>query len=79
MHQLEQQEKAAHFTLLAEGQNCIKLDLKVRSAQEELLKRLQCLAELSTDFKNVVIYFYSFVIYHVGFLHKIKLSAGVKE
>ncbi|PNF19482.1 hypothetical protein B7P43_G02341 [Cryptotermes secundus] len=53
MRQLEQQENAAHYSLLAEEQHCIELHSRVYSAQEELLKRLQCLKKLSTDFKNV--------------------------
>lgn len=80
MHQLEQQEQASHYNLLAEGQHCVKLHSRVYSAQEELLKQLQCLAKLLADFKNVVICFYSFIIIHcVRFLHKMKLIVDIKD
>ncbi|XP_021923115.1 putative leucine-rich repeat-containing protein DDB_G0290503 isoform X2 [Zootermopsis nevadensis] len=53
LHQLEEQEQGAYYSLLAEGQHCVKLHTRVYSAQEELLKQLQCLAELLAEFKNV--------------------------
>jgi hypothetical protein len=70
MHQLEQKENAARYSLLSEERHCIELHSRVYSAQEELLKRLQCLKKLSTDFKNVVIYFCAFMVCHVGLSHK---------
>jgi hypothetical protein len=80
LHQLEQQQQAAHYNLLAEGQHCVKLHSRVYSAQEELLKQLQCLAKLLADFKNAVICFYSFiVIYCVRFLHTMNVIIGIKE
>jgi fatty acid/phospholipid biosynthesis enzyme len=58
VQQLEKQEKAAHFSLLAEEQQCTKLLSRVSSAQEELLKWLHCLAKLPAEFKNLVIFVY---------------------
>jgi len=68
VQQLEKQEKAAHYSLLAEEQHCTKLLSRVSSAQEELLKWLHCLAKLPAEFKNVVIFIYEFIITHVIFL-----------
>lgn len=52
IQQLEQQEKAAHDSCIAEEQQCSKLLSRVSSAQEELLKSLRCLAKLPAEFKN---------------------------
>ena len=58
IQQLEKQEEAAHYSLLAEEQRCTELLSRVSSAQEELLKWLQCLAKLPAEFKNAVIFIY---------------------
>jgi hypothetical protein len=58
MQQLEKQEKAALYSLLAEEQRCTKVLSRVSSAQEELLKWLHCLTKLPAEFKNVVIFIY---------------------
>jgi hypothetical protein len=58
IQQLEQQEKATHYSLVSEEQQCIKLLSRVSSAQEELFKWLQCLAKLPAEFKNVVMFIY---------------------
>ena len=58
VQKLEKREKAAHYSLLAEEQQCTKLLSRVSSAQKELLKWLHCLAKLPAEFKNVVIFIY---------------------
>jgi hypothetical protein len=74
IQQLEQQEKAAHDSLIAEEQQCTKLLSRVSSAQEELLKSLQCLAKLPAEFKNVVIFIYQFIVNHVEFLLTVNIN-----
>jgi hypothetical protein len=58
IQQLDKQEKAARYNLLAEERQCTKLLSRVASAQEELLKWLHCLGKLPAEFKNVVIFIY---------------------
>jgi hypothetical protein len=52
MQQLEQQEKAAHYTLLAE-QQCMQLLRRVSSAQGELLKSLRGFAKLAAELQSL--------------------------
>jgi hypothetical protein len=58
IQQLEEQEKAAHYSLLVEEQQCNKHLSRVSSVQEELLKWLHCLAKLPAEFKNAVVFIY---------------------
>ncbi|PSN31936.1 hypothetical protein C0J52_22175 [Blattella germanica] len=51
-HQLQQQEKAARYSLLAEEKHCSKLDAKIHSLRVELIEQLQNFVDLSTDYRN---------------------------
>jgi hypothetical protein len=58
IQQLDERERAARYSLLAEEQQCTKLLSRVGSAQEELFKWLRCHPKFPAEFKNVVIFIY---------------------